>query len=224
MGSARSKREGPKRTGFAGRRQRSGSSTEEVWTAAHARLAAARGVYLTRRAGGLSAGRRSAIPSKYLLTNLALCGCCGGPLQVRSRGHGHGRKYFYGCSGYHERGRTVCANKADVPMDDANEIVIEALLDDVLDRGHASARRSTKPFGWCTATAQDHARSSSSAELATNERTRSRLSTAIAAGGALTGLLEALRARETRQANSRPNARRLRVTAPLRGHRRVCTE
>jgi Recombinase zinc beta ribbon domain len=68
-------------------------------------------------------------PSKYLLTNLALCGQCHGPLHVRSQSHGTGRKYFYTCSGYHLRGRTVCANGADAPMDDTNDVLIEALLD-----------------------------------------------------------------------------------------------
>ena len=47
--------------------------------------------------------------------------------------HGKGRSQFYGCAWYHDRGRTACQNHADVPMADANDIVIEALLDDVLD-------------------------------------------------------------------------------------------
>ena len=54
-------------------------------------------------------------------------------MKARSRSHGNGRQHFYGCAWYHERGRTVCANNADVPMTDADDIVIEALLDDVLD-------------------------------------------------------------------------------------------
>jgi len=62
--------------------------------------------------------------SRHLLTNLALCGCCGGTLYVVSRSHGLSRKRFYGCSGHHERG--ICDNRADVPMLDADEIVIEA--------------------------------------------------------------------------------------------------
>ena len=54
-------------------------------------------------------------------------------VRVRSRSHGTGRERFYGCEGNHERGRTVCANGADVPMTDADDIVIEMLLDDMLD-------------------------------------------------------------------------------------------
>jgi hypothetical protein len=51
----------------------------------------------------------------------------------RSSAMHSGRKFFYGCSAYHERGPAACANDADVPMLDADEIVLEALLDDVLD-------------------------------------------------------------------------------------------
>jgi site-specific DNA recombinase len=105
---------------------------DDVWEAAHARLAAVRGVYL-KATNGQAFGRPPlGDPSKYLLTNLALCGQCGCPLYVTSRRHGKGRKKFYGCSGYHERG--ICQNVRDVPMTDADEIVSEALLDDVLDQ------------------------------------------------------------------------------------------
>jgi hypothetical protein len=48
---------------------------EDVWTAAHARLATVRAVYLTAT-GGQPFGRPMlGDASKYLLTNLALCGC-----------------------------------------------------------------------------------------------------------------------------------------------------
>jgi len=90
--------------------------TDDIWNAVHARLTAVRGVYL-KATGGRPFGRPAlGGPSKYLLTNLALCGCCGGPMKVRSRSHGTGRKHFYGCARYHDRGRTVCTNGSDVPM------------------------------------------------------------------------------------------------------------
>ena len=137
-------------------------------------------------------------PSKYLLTNLALCGCCGGPLKVRSRSHGNGRKHFYGCAGYHERGRTVCANSADVPMVDADDIVIEALLDDVLDRRllEESVDEALRLLQGDDPTDRIAA---VEREFATVEQERSRLVAAIAAGGQLDGLLQALQARETRR-------------------------
>src|SRR4029434_7454241 len=74
-------------------------------------------------------------PSKYLLTNLASCCTCCGPLAAQTRHHGHRgsrqRRRFYGCSAFRERG--TYGNRRVLPMDDADAIVIEALLDDVLD-------------------------------------------------------------------------------------------
>jgi site-specific DNA recombinase len=57
--------------------------TDEEWTAAHARLSAARSIYLAGT-GGRAFGRPALhTPSKYLLTNLASCAKCGGPMKVR---------------------------------------------------------------------------------------------------------------------------------------------
>ena len=107
-----------------------GHMTRSVWDAVHARFAIVRRDYLACR-GGFAFGRPPlAGPSKYLLTNLAFCGRCGGPLRARSRKDAAGR---YGCFWYHERRRTVCTNNADVPMADADAMLLEALLDDVLD-------------------------------------------------------------------------------------------
>jgi hypothetical protein len=103
--------------------------------AAHARLTAARAMTCTRTKGRGFGRPALGNVAKYLLTNLALFGCCGGTVKARSRNHGNGRNQFYGCSGYYERGRTVWANRADVPMTDADDIVIEPLLDEVLDPG-----------------------------------------------------------------------------------------
>ena len=47
---------------------------------------------------------------------------------MRARSHDRERAYFYGCSAYDERGRSVCTTGADVPMLDAHGVVIEALL------------------------------------------------------------------------------------------------
>ena len=106
-----------------------------VWEAAHERLATVRQVYLAATAGQPFGRPPLSDPSKYLLTNLGFCGCCGGPLRVRSRGNhgGDGRKRFYGCSGYHERGTTVCRNGHDAPMVETDHELIETLLQHVLD-------------------------------------------------------------------------------------------
>ena len=100
--------------------------------AAHRRLGAARQLYLKGTKGRPFGRPPVGSPSKYLLTNLAQCGVCGSSMKVRTRSHRHFRAKFYGCAGYHDRGRTVCPNGADVPMEDADLMVLEAVLDDVL--------------------------------------------------------------------------------------------
>jgi len=174
--------------------------TEDVWGAAHARLEAVRGVYLKATNGQRFGRPPLGDPSKYLLTNLALCGCCRGTLKVRSRAHGTGRKHFYGCAGYHDRGRTVCTNGADVPMTDADDILIEALLDDVLDQtlledSVAEALRLLQGDGGAAKRL-----AGIETQIATIDRERERIVTAIATGGQLDGLLDALRVREAKRA------------------------
>jgi site-specific DNA recombinase len=70
--------------------------SDELWNNAHARLTAARAIYF-RGMNGQAFGRPPlGNPSKYLLSNLAACGCCcGGSLRTRSRSHGRERALFY---------------------------------------------------------------------------------------------------------------------------------
>ena len=172
--------------------------TDDLWQAAHARLGAARAVYL-RGTSGRPFGRPAlGAPSKYLLTGLAACGCCGSGLIVKSRSHGRRRAYVYACAGYHQRGLVVCRNAQSLPMSEGNEIVLEALLDDVLDETMITesvdeALRLIQGDG-----AADRLEAIE-AEPGSVERERGRLVTAIATGGELDGLLEALKARDTRR-------------------------
>ena len=53
-------------------------------------------------------------------------------LKVRTRSHRHFRAKFYGCSAYHDKGKAICPNGADVPMAEADGMVLEVMLDDVL--------------------------------------------------------------------------------------------
>jgi site-specific DNA recombinase len=172
--------------------------TDAEWTAAHTRLKAARSIYFhatARREGRPALGG----PAKYLLTNLALCGCCGGPLKVLSRAHGTGRKHFYGCAWHHDRGQRACTNGRDVPMIDANDIVMEALLDDVLDADMVNDSVD-EALRLLQGDDQSDRVMAIEKQIAKVVQERARLVTAIATGGPLEGLLEALRARERQRA------------------------
>ena len=106
--------------------------SDEVWERAHARLTATREAYL-QTTGGRSWGRPlDGAAHKYLLTGLARCGLCGGSLEVRSRSHGKQRAHFYACSSYWRRGKSVCANKAELPLPAADDAVIAALQQELL--------------------------------------------------------------------------------------------
>ena len=188
--------------------------TETGWQTAHARLTAARALYVRANRGETFGRPAVGSPSRYLLTNVALCGCCGHALTARTRAHGTGRKHFYGCAAYHDRGRTVCQNKADVPMPDADDIVLEALLDDVIDPTIVSDAidealnllRGDRPSEHLDRIHE---------ELDIIERERVCLANAIAAGGELDGLLDALRTRDQRRARLEAQRAMLFAQAPL---------
>jgi hypothetical protein len=139
-------------------------------------------------------------------------------MRVRSGSHGTGRRFSYGCSAYHERGTTVCANRADVPMVDADDIVIETLLDDVLDLSIVTeAVDEAVSLIHGTRGSNSDPREALDREIAKVEQERARLVAAITAGGSLDGLIGALQGRETRLVTLRAERAAVRVGGkPLR--------
>ena len=171
---------------------------QRLWDAAHRRLGAARQLYLKGTKGRPFGRPPVGSPSKYLLTNLAQCGVCGSSMKVRTRSHRQFRAKFYGCSGYHDRGRTVCPNGADIPMEDADLMVLEAVLDDVLtpdlvDEAVTEALRILQPED-----GGDRQLAQLEKEVTRVAGERARLANAIATGGDLEGLLVAMTDRESR--------------------------
>jgi hypothetical protein len=119
-------------------------------------------------------------------------------LKVVSRSHGKQRAQFYGCAGYHERGKAICTNNIDVPMRDADDIVIEAVLDDILDASMVSAAIN-EAMRVLQPEAAPSREESIRRELAQLKSERARLVNAIAIGGELDDLIEALRERDHRR-------------------------
>ncbi len=188
--------------------------SDERWVAAHGRLDAARALYLGGTQGqpfGRPAQARTV--SKYLLTQLALCGDCGGPLEVQSRAHGRTRARFYGCAAHRERG--TCETRRIVPMADADAIVIEALLDDVLD---LSLIEDAVDEAVKLLTGDDEAGAGAERieqEMAILDREQGRILAAIASGRQVSGVLEALQALDRRRVQleaSRGGVRAARAT------------
>ena len=111
---------------------------EDLWQAAQQRrariqrttlrLPATAGTDVRGRArGGRLLGRPSAedFVSPYLLTGLARCGECGGPLAGFTASHGRRRQPFYACAYHVKRGRTICRNSVPIRQ----EVIERAFLD-----------------------------------------------------------------------------------------------
>jgi len=172
---------------------------EKLWDAVHARLAATRKNYLRQQNGQLWGRPPSGEASKYLLVGLARCGHCGAGLEMRSRASGkRGRRlYYYSCSSFYRRGPAICPNRFEIPMPVADSIVIDTMLSELL-----TPKRLTKVVERAAEIARAEAaeapdlKAGLERELAECQSAQERLTTAVAAGGELPALVDALKAQE----------------------------
>jgi DNA invertase Pin-like site-specific DNA recombinase len=169
--------------------------SDEDWAAAHARLKASSDTYLRGTAGQLWGRPMTGLGAKYLLVGLARCGTCGGGMLVKSRAHGRRRSFRYGCSSYHLRGRSVCTNGVDLPMDEAHAEILDAveqdiLAPDVVDMAIAEALATV------TAPTSTEKPDELQRGLRAVEGQIRNLTAALAAGGDMASLVDALRERE----------------------------
>jgi site-specific DNA recombinase len=97
--------------------------TDTLWDTAHASIA-------TRRKGVGGRPTRGT-DSKYLLTGFVRCGVCGGAMVQGWQGFpGYP---VYRCWYNQSRGRTVCTNTLTAPMLLADQAILRAVDNDVLD-------------------------------------------------------------------------------------------
>ncbi len=163
------------------------------WKAAHDRLNARRTVYLRGTKGELWGRPTSNLDSKYLLTGLVKCGLCGGSVYIKSSSRKGTRAYFYGCMTFHLRGRTACSNHYLVPMAAANEAILGVFEREVLhpEVTEAVVRKALDKF---RASQKDkkHNRERYHQQIAMIDAESSRLVSAIAAGGNIPSLVQAV--------------------------------
>jgi len=173
--------------------------SDELWRAAHARLESARANYLAGTQGMPWGRPSSGTATKYLLTGIGRCGICGGGLVVRGRKHGKARQNRYACSTVHYRGRTVCANSLEIPVDAADGAILDMLSADVLrpevieraiDRAMAALNEPDN---------RQSRRATLDEEIARLDAEIANLTNALAAGGDLPAILSALKSRESRR-------------------------
>jgi site-specific DNA recombinase len=173
--------------------------TDAQWIAAHARLEQTRQTYLRGTNGHLWGRPVDGHESKYLLTGMSRCGLCGGTMIVRSRSHGRQRAYFYACSSYHHRGKTVCPNSLDMRLEVAEDAILSALERELLDPEilEAAAARAAARVA-APAEDIDARRHLIETALGHTEAALTRLTQAIAEGGSVSTLVQAIRDQERR--------------------------
>jgi site-specific DNA recombinase len=173
--------------------------TDAQWIAAHGRLEQTRQTYLRGTNGHLWGRPVDGHESKYLLTGMSRCGLCGGTMIVRSRSHGRRRAYFYACSSFHHRGKVVCPNSLEMRLEVAEEAILSALERELLDpeileeaAARAAARVATP------AESIDTRRHTLETALAHTKAALARLTQAVAEGGSVSTLIQAIRDQERR--------------------------
>ena len=164
--------------------------TPDLWSAVQARLAKAKG-------RGRSAFRDQ--DSKYLLTGMARCAHCGGPMTIVGQDYSRRKGRFYGCSYYKTRGSSICKNSLLVEQEVLDQIVLkslhEALTEDMVKVAVEKALAKHRAgLG-----AKLDRQTGIERELSLIVAKTGHLVDAIAAGGKDRAILERLKVEETRR-------------------------
>jgi site-specific DNA recombinase len=164
--------------------------SDQLWTAAHTRLAATRQHFAGETPGR---HRRHDSESKYLLSGFARCATCGGAMGV-VRG-------FYGCLRYHARGKAAgtngCQNGHKIhvaTMDTAVQAELKKLLQPATILVAVEKARASLSASTVAKDLKQHRQ-----DLQAVNRQADNLAKAIATGGQLEPLLVALKARQIEQ-------------------------
>ncbi len=162
----------------------------DLWNAVHARLA---------RAKDRAHPTFRDLDSKYLLTGMARCASCGGPMSVV--GHNHSRKKgkFYACSYYWKRGSSICKNSLVVEQELTDQVVLKAIADALDERMLAVAVEKALERLRAGQEAKLDRRSAIERELSLIEAHEEHLVDAIANGDPAPPLLKRLKAGEARK-------------------------
>src|SRR5262245_8405075 len=112
---------------------------EPLWQRVHERLARLTSEHAQRSKRYGRGGRRQDGESRYMLSRLARCKRCGGPICVISRPASYAagadptlRVFLYGCNNFHRRGKTICANNHTVSVPTMDAAVLDAICRQVL--------------------------------------------------------------------------------------------
>ncbi len=164
--------------------------TPDIWNTVQARVSKTKGT-------GRSTFRDQ--DSKYLLTGMARCAHCGGPMTIVGQDYHRQKGRFYGCSYYKTRGSSICKNSLLVEQAFLDQIVLQSLHEALTEEMIKVAvdKALTKHRAGEGATLDR--RTSIERELSLIEAKKEHLVDAIAAGDKDPKIFERLKAEEARR-------------------------
>ena len=107
----------------------------DLWQQVQKRLTVNQEVYSKSSTQAGNGNVRTAlrdIESPYLLSGMARCKHCGGPIEALGRDYSRRKGRYYGCAYHRKRGTSICQNALRVEQDMLDPLVLKA-LSDVLD-------------------------------------------------------------------------------------------
>lgn len=174
---------------------------ETLWQAAHARIGRTRQAYLRTTGGKLYGRPEGGLEARHLLSGFTVCAAClGGMHAIRRSSQRGGTVVYYLCNNHRVNHACDNALSVRVPALDAavlamfrRDVLAPDIVEGVITRAVELARLDPG------ASAERHQRLSAEAHRLHEEIAR--LTEAIASGGPLTSLVEALKAREQQRAD-----------------------
>jgi site-specific DNA recombinase len=143
---------------------------------------------------------RPDLESPYLLSGMAYCSECRGPLISATRSNGNGRVRVYQCAHHQKRGKAVCRNSVVLRQETLDDALIETVRS-VLDERVVSAALDDALLRLRDGQEPDlDQRGRIARELALIESRKARLVEAIARGDDMEDLVSKLRTEEARRA------------------------
>src|SRR5881296_4429456 len=138
---------------------------------------------------------------------------------ARSRDYGSTRKFDYLCGSHHQRGRTVCVNGLEAPMEATDHAVLASIERDLLrrevvERAIEVAIEELRPSG----DPAERRRDEILGEMRRLDGELSRLTAAVASGGDLPALLAAVKERQAQRERSERALIELDATARIGRH------
>ena len=170
---------------------------EELWTAVQTQMGQ-RASTFAPRPGDANRGRLD-LESPYLLSGMAHCSQCQGPLISATRSNGNGRVRVYQCAHHQKRGKAVCGNDVALRQEVLDEALIGTIrnvldarvIDAAVEEALRQLRAGQEP--------QRDRRGQIEQELSVIDARKARLAEAIARGDGMEELVAKLRAEEERR-------------------------